>query len=85
MDVIRRQEANFQTNLTVPLAGRPFTIIRGWSSIDVKIVGKVFRMINTRLDPTVEAIRNAQANEILQGPANYSFTSGYYGRFECPP
>lgn len=27
-------------------------------------------MINTRLDPSVEAIRNAQANEILQGPAN---------------
>jgi len=27
-------------------------------------------MINTRLDPTVEDIRNAQANEILQGPAS---------------
>ena len=27
-------------------------------------------MINTRLDPTVEDIRNAQAIEILQGPAN---------------
>ncbi|EJQ91766.1 hypothetical protein II1_05246 [Bacillus cereus MC118] len=29
-------------------------------------------MINTRLDPTVENIRNAQALEILQGPANTS-------------
>ena len=27
-------------------------------------------MINTHLDPTVEAIRNAQAAEIPQGPAN---------------
>jgi endonuclease/exonuclease/phosphatase family metal-dependent hydrolase len=70
LDVIRKQEANFQTNLTIPLAGQPFTIIRGWSSIDVKIDGQVFRMINTHLEPAVEAIRNAQANEILQGPGN---------------
>ncbi|CAN7505962.1 endonuclease/exonuclease/phosphatase family protein [Paenibacillus sp. LjRoot153] len=72
LDVKRRQEANFQTNLTVSLAGQPFTILRGWSSIDVKIDGQVFRMINTHLDPTVEAIRNAQAFEIIQGPANTS-------------
>lgn len=68
--VIRRQEANFQTNLIVPVGGQPVTILRGWSSIDVKIDGQVFRMINTHLEPAFEAIRNAQANEILQGPAN---------------
>lgn len=71
-DVIGKQEANFQTNLTIPLGGQPFTILRGWSSIDVKLGGQIFRVINTRLDPTVEAIRNAQALEILQGPANTS-------------
>ncbi|MEY9870409.1 endonuclease/exonuclease/phosphatase family metal-dependent hydrolase [Peribacillus sp. B2I2] len=70
LKVIRRQEANFQTNLIVPVGGQPVTVLRGWSSVDVKIDGQVFRMINTHLDPTVEAIRNAQANEILQGPAN---------------
>ncbi|MGG0177564.1 endonuclease/exonuclease/phosphatase family protein [Gottfriedia acidiceleris] len=68
--VIKSQEANFQTNLIVPIGGQPFTVIRGWSSVDVKKDGQVFRMINTHLDPAVEAIRNAQANEILQGPAN---------------
>lgn len=73
LDVIGKQEANFQTNLTIPLGGQPFTILRGWSSIDVKTDGQIFRMINTRLDPTVESIRNAQALEILQGPANTSF------------
>ena len=72
LKVIRRQEANFQTNLTLPIAGQPFTIIRGWSSIDVKIARQVFRMINTRLDPTAEAVRNAQAEEIIQGPAQTS-------------
>lgn len=68
--VLSRQEANFQTNLIVPVGGQPLTILRGWSSIDVKKDGQVFRMINTHLEPAVEAIRNAQANEILQGPAN---------------
>ncbi|PEL14453.1 endonuclease/exonuclease/phosphatase family protein [Bacillus sp. AFS017336] len=70
LKVIRSQEANFQTNLIVPIAGQPFTVLRGWSSVDFKKDGQVFRMINTHLDPAVEAIRNAQANEILQGPAN---------------
>ncbi|HWL26046.1 MAG TPA: endonuclease/exonuclease/phosphatase family protein [Ureibacillus sp.] len=70
LKVIRRQEANFQTNLIVSVGGQPFTILRGWSSIDVKIDRQVFRIINTHLEPAVEAIRNAQANEILQGPAN---------------
>ncbi|RIX52774.1 endonuclease [Paenibacillus nanensis] len=68
--IIRRQEANFQTNLIVPIGGQPVTILRGWSSIDVKQDRHVFRMINTHLEPAVEAIRNAQANEMIQGPAN---------------
>lgn len=70
LKVIRSQKANFQTNLIVPVGGQPFTILRGWSSVDVKMDGQVLRMINTHLEPAVEAIRIAQANEILQGPAN---------------
>jgi len=85
LDVIRKQEANFLTNLTVPLGGQPFTILRGWSYIDVKIDGKVFRMINTRLDPTVEDIRNAQAAEILQGPANTRLPVVIMGDLNAPP
>jgi endonuclease/exonuclease/phosphatase family metal-dependent hydrolase len=85
LDVIRKQEANFTVNLTVPLAGQPFTLLRGWSSIDVKIDGQVFRMINTRLDPSVEAIRNAQALEIIQGPANTSLPVVITGDLNAPP
>jgi hypothetical protein len=84
-DVIRKQEANFTVNLTVPLAGQPFTLLRGWSSIDVKIDGQVFRMITTRLDPSVEAIRNAQANEILQGPAKTRLPVVITGDLNAPP
>ncbi|MGG0454688.1 endonuclease/exonuclease/phosphatase family protein [Bacillus mycoides] len=85
LDVIEKQEANFQTNLIVTIAGQSFTIIRGWSSIDVKIDGQIFRMINTRLDPTVESIRNAQALEILQGPANTSLPVIITGDLNSPP
>ncbi|KAA0764395.1 endonuclease/exonuclease/phosphatase family protein [Bacillus sp. SH5-2] len=85
LDVIEKQEANFQTNLTVTIAGQSFTIIRGWSSIDVKIDGQIFKMINTRLDPTVESIRNAQALEILQGPANTSLPVIITGDLNSPP
>ncbi|MDM5224405.1 endonuclease/exonuclease/phosphatase family protein [Peribacillus sp. NJ11] len=85
LDVIRKQEAKFKTNLTATIAGQPFTILRGWSSIDVKIDGQVFRMINTRLDPSVEAIRNAQALEIIQGPAKTSLPVVITGDLNAPP
>ena len=65
LKVIDKQEARFVNNLTIG----PFVIFRGWSAIDVKIDGGVFRMINTHLEPLNESIRNAQALEILNGPA----------------
>ena len=45
-------------------------IPRGWSAIDVKLDGQVFRMINTHLEPLDLATRNAQALELINGPAN---------------
>lgn len=85
LKVIRRQEANFHTNLIVPVGGQPFTVLRGWSSVDVKVCGQVFRVINTHLEPAVEAIRNAQANEILQGPANTSLPVVIMGDLNAIP
>jgi endonuclease/exonuclease/phosphatase family metal-dependent hydrolase len=60
--IINRQEANFQTNLP--------GFIRGWSLIDVDVEGHVFRMINTHLEPLSPDVRNAQALELVQVPAN---------------
>jgi hypothetical protein len=70
LKVIKRKESNFKTNLTVEIAGQPFEVLRGWSSIDVKWDGRIFRIINTHLEPIVPAIQVAQATEILKGPAN---------------
>ncbi|XLP22147.1 endonuclease/exonuclease/phosphatase family protein [Bacillus toyonensis] len=70
LKVIQRQEANFQTNLTVLIGGQPFTILRGWSSIDVSENGRNFRIITTHLDPNSPTVQVTQGNELLAGPAN---------------
>lgn len=62
LEVINKQEENF----TASFMG----ILRGWSAIDVKLDGQVFRMINTHLEPLNLATRNAQALELINGPAN---------------
>jgi endonuclease/exonuclease/phosphatase family metal-dependent hydrolase len=85
MKVTRRQEANFKTNLIVPVGGQPVEILRGWSSLEVRINGHVFRMINTHLDPTVPEIRVAQAKEILHGPANTHLPLIITGDLNSPP
>ncbi|KZD27457.1 MULTISPECIES: endonuclease/exonuclease/phosphatase family protein [Bacillus] len=70
LKIIQRQEANFQTNLTVQIGGQPFEILRGWSSIDVSANGRTFRVINTHLEPLSPPVQIAQGNELLAGPAN---------------
>ncbi|MEI5937406.1 endonuclease/exonuclease/phosphatase family protein [Bacillus cereus group sp. Bce005] len=68
--VIQQQEANFEAKLTILVGGQPFTIPRGWSSIDVSANGRIFRVINTHLEPLSPPVQVAQGNELLTGPAN---------------
>lgn len=68
------QAGNFVTNCTFPSAALgPTTIRRGWVAVDAKIRGKSFRFVSTHLDgdclPFTSAIQQAQAAEILAGPA----------------
>lgn len=68
------QAGNFVANCTFPggLIG-PVTIRRGWAAVDAKIRGKAFRFITTHLDgdclPFTSAFQQAQAAELLAGPA----------------
>ena len=70
------QIANFQTNASLPIGdtGQFVTIVRGWSSVDVRSRGLNFRFINTHLEQEglFNQIQVAQGNEILSGPANTS-------------
>jgi endonuclease/exonuclease/phosphatase family metal-dependent hydrolase len=64
------QERNFTNNLIVPILDQQFTVSYGWASVDVEVQGKSFRFITTHLEPTSSAVQVAQANELLEGPAN---------------
>jgi endonuclease/exonuclease/phosphatase family metal-dependent hydrolase len=68
--ITNTQSGNFQTNLVVPIGGESFTILRGWSSADIRMYGTAYRVVNTHLDGDSEAVRLAQAEELLDGPAN---------------
>lgn len=63
------QESNFETNLVVPVGGQPFTVLRGWSSVDICLYNKKLRLINTHLEGNSTVIQVAQVTELLNGPA----------------
>ena len=63
------QSGAYSTALTVPTAAGTLTLPRGWASVDVMIRGKVFRFLTTHLEAFSPPVRNAQAGELLAGPA----------------
>ncbi|WP_371373475.1 endonuclease/exonuclease/phosphatase family protein [Sporomusa aerivorans] len=73
LTIVNSQEANYKANLVVPIAGQPFELLRGWSFIDVKADGHIFRLINTHLEPGAPGIQVQQAEELLAGPAATDF------------
>lgn len=62
------QSANFQNNLTLPTAGGPVTVTRGWTSVDATVNRRSFRFVNTHLEAFSAGFRAAQAFELLAGP-----------------
>jgi len=63
---------NFETNFTFPVGEGEFVLLRGWASVDAKVRGKSFRFVTTHLEDESIDVRNAQAVEILAGPADTS-------------
>jgi endonuclease/exonuclease/phosphatase family metal-dependent hydrolase len=74
------QTGHFVTNFVIPIPpDLTFVEQRGWASVDAKVRGKSFRFVTTHLESVFpgpvdisEPIREAQAIEILAGPANTS-------------
>ncbi len=75
------QEKNFQTNLVVPVGNQPFTILRGWSSVDISIYDKKFRLVNTHLEGNSVEVQGVQANELLHGPGATDLPLVFIGDF----
>lgn len=62
-----------QVQLPSPVPGEPpLSFDRGWASVDAKYRGKRFRFLNTHLETDVfPQVQEAQAAELLAGPARY--------------
>lgn len=75
------QENNFKTNLVVPIGNQPFTVLRGWSSVDISLYGKSFRLVNTHLEGESQEVRLAQGKELLKGPGSTELPLIFIGDF----
>ncbi|PAB56372.1 hypothetical protein CCE28_20935 [Anaeromicrobium sediminis] len=75
------KENNFETNLVVSVGNQPFTILRGWSSVDISLYGKKFRLVNTHLESESAKVRLAQATELLKGPGATDIPLIFIGDF----
>lgn len=95
------QSANFLSNLVLPIIGGPasVTFLRGWTSVDVTLNGRSFRLVSTHLEAFLNCIRTAQAFEllamggpldtalpvILVGDLNSAPDDPVFTEDECPP
>lgn len=76
---------NYQTQLTVSVAGAPLVVARGWCALDVWTRGRTVRFVNTHLENFVPLIRYAQSLELVAGPAHSSLPTICLGDFNSDP
>jgi endonuclease/exonuclease/phosphatase family metal-dependent hydrolase len=71
LELFNPQTGHFATNIEIPISPDfTFVLLRGWASVDAHVKGKTFRFLTTHLEADSELVRDAQAIEILLGPAN---------------
>jgi endonuclease/exonuclease/phosphatase family metal-dependent hydrolase len=84
LTVLGSQGSSFATSLEIPVpGGQRITFKRGWVSVDVLMNGHVFRFLNTHLERLSSAVRFAQAQELLSGPANTNLALIFAGDFNA--
>jgi endonuclease/exonuclease/phosphatase family metal-dependent hydrolase/ketosteroid isomerase-like protein len=79
------RQGRFRTNLQVRIDGEPFTISRGWASVDLRCSEGAVRAINTHLEYFDPDVQPAQVQEILDGPASVKGPLVWMGDFNCGP
>jgi endonuclease/exonuclease/phosphatase family metal-dependent hydrolase len=77
--------ANYATALTLPAAGIPVTVKRGYVWADAKVGKHSFRFINTHLEAFASAVALGQAQELIAGPAGTSKAVVLVGDFNSDP
>ena len=81
LKVSNAQAGNFLTQVTLPTILGPVAFPRGWTSVDVKLRGRPFRVVNTHLEGFSGAVQVAQGAELLAGPAGSGLPTLLIGDF----
>jgi endonuclease/exonuclease/phosphatase family metal-dependent hydrolase len=83
-----QQEQHFVNNVHIPPPDGPFTLLRGWNSVDVQVCGQEFRLINAHVEspdnPYFAAIQLAQAGEINAMSEGVSMPVVVIGDYNSP-
>ena len=79
------QSGTYPTELPLTTVFGAISVPRGWASVDVKIRGKSFRFVTTHLEAFSPLVRNAQAAELLAGPADTGLPVVAVGDFNSGP
>ncbi|HZD17807.1 MAG TPA: endonuclease/exonuclease/phosphatase family protein [Actinomycetota bacterium] len=73
LSLANAQADNYAAFPAVATPFGPLALLRGWTSVDVKVRGKSLRYVNTHLEvQAFEPYQVAQAAELLAGPASTS-------------
>jgi endonuclease/exonuclease/phosphatase family metal-dependent hydrolase len=84
LTVSNPQTGHYATLIQIPSIG--FSQTRGWCSVDVFTRGETFRYICTHLEEEIAPrIQMAQAQELLDGPANIEMPVVIVGDFNADP
>jgi endonuclease/exonuclease/phosphatase family metal-dependent hydrolase len=80
------QEGQYAAHLNFAVPGLPpIPITRSWASVDVQMWGEQFRFMTTHLETLSPAVTEAQADELLAGPAQTSLRVILTGDFNQTP
>ena len=86
LSIANVQAQHFSTLSVLPLApGINVTILRGWISADATVRGRTARVIATHLESFFEPVQEAQAQELVTGPASTSLPVGIAGDLNSGP
>lgn len=81
--------ALYQARVSAATTIGTLSILRGWTSVELKVSGKRVRVVNTHLEvgggnPIFPAVQQLQADELLGGPLNTSLPTILLGDLNSP-
>lgn len=87
VDITNIQEKNYKDNLVIQIGGEPFTLLRGYSSADIRLCNNKFRFVNTRLEASEDAdvIRLKQSQQLIGEIGGTSLPIFLSGSFSILP